>query len=93
MESFNKTLVKGLTKICNRDKDDWNEKIPAILWAYKMAYKRSTGQTPFKLVYGQEVVVPLHFQRQELLISHVLHLDTTTAIDQRMFDLNKLEED
>jgi hypothetical protein len=24
-------------------------------------YKRLTGQTPFKIVYGQEVVIPLHF--------------------------------
>ena len=63
VESFNKTLVKGLTKICNRDKDDWDDKIPAILWAYMTDYKRSTDQTPFRLVYGQEAVVPLHFQR------------------------------
>lgn len=93
MESFNKALVKGLTKICNRDKDDWDDKIPPTLWAYRMAYKRSTGQTPFRLVYGQEAVVSLHFQRQEPLISHILHLDAIAAINQRLFDLNKLEED
>ena len=61
IEAFNKTLTKGLTKICNADKDDWDEKIPAVLWAYRIAYKRSTDQTPFRLVYGQEAVVPLHF--------------------------------
>ena len=38
MESFNKTLTKGLTKICNMDKDDWDDKVPVILWAYKTAY-------------------------------------------------------
>ena len=27
------------------------------------------------------------------MISHVLHLDATAALDQRWFDLNKLEED
>ena len=51
IESFNKTLAKGLTKICNIDKDDWDEKIPAILWAYRTTYKKATNQTPFKLVY------------------------------------------
>ena len=93
IESFNKTLVKGLTKICNIDKDDWDEKIPTILWAYRTAYKRSTGQAPFRLVYGQEAVVSLHFQRQEPIISNVIHLDATAAIDQWLFDLNRLEED
>ena len=52
IEAFNKTLTKGLTKTCNADKGDSDEKIPAVLWAYKMAYKRSTNQTPFRLVYG-----------------------------------------
>ena len=63
IEAFNKTLTKGLTKICNADKDDWDEKIPTVLWAYIIAYKRSTDQTPFRLVYGQEAVVPLHFRQ------------------------------
>lgn len=31
IESFNKTLTKGLTKISNLDKNDWDDKIPAIL--------------------------------------------------------------
>ena len=39
IEDFNKTLTKGLTKICNTDKDDLDEKIPAVLWAYRTAYK------------------------------------------------------
>lgn len=38
-------------------------------------------------------MVPLHFQRQEPLISQVLHLDVTATIDQRLFNLNRLEED
>ena len=68
VESFNKTLTKGLTKICNIDKYDWDDNVPAIPWAYRTTYKRETNQTPFKLVYGQEVVVPLHF------IQHTLEL-------------------
>ena len=47
IEAFNKTLTKGLTKICSIDKDDWDEKIPAVLWAYRTAYKWLTDQTPF----------------------------------------------
>ena len=62
VEAFNKNMTRGLTKICNTDKDDWDDKIPAVLWSYRATYKRSTNQTPFQLVYGQEAVIPLHFQ-------------------------------
>ena len=77
VESFNKTLTKGLTKIFNMDKDDWDEKIPAVLWAYRTSYKKATNQTPFKLVYGQEAIVPLHFRQHTPEIAHVLKIDTS----------------
>jgi transposase InsO family protein len=51
VESFNKTLTKGITKNCNMDKDGWNDKVPAVIGA--KTYKRETNQTHFKLVYGQ----------------------------------------
>jgi hypothetical protein len=39
VELFNKTLTNRLTKVCNIDKDDWDDKIPAIIWAYRTDYK------------------------------------------------------
>ena len=93
VESFNKTLTKGLTKICNMDKDDWDDKVPTVLWTYRTTYKRATYQTPFKLVYGQEVVVPLHFRQHTIEIVEVLKLDIGEAKHERIFQLQKLEED
>ena len=57
------------------------------------SYKRATNQTPFKLVYGQEVVVPLHFRQHTLEIAKVLKLDIGEAKYERIFQLQKLEED
>ena len=69
------------------EKDDWNDKVPIVLWEYKKSYKRETNQMPFKLVYGQEFVVPLHFRQHTLEIAKVLKLDISEAKPERLFQL------
>jgi len=71
VKSFNKTLHKGITKICNIEKDDWDDKVPTILWAYHTRYRQSIGATPFKLVYGQDVVVPFHGSENTHCINYI----------------------
>ena len=36
----------------------WPEELPSILWAYRMTARTPTGKTPFRLMYGNETVIP-----------------------------------
>jgi hypothetical protein len=54
--------------------DDWNLKMPTLLWAYRTTCKKWTGNTPFKLVYGQEAVVPLEFLIPSLHVVAITHM-------------------
>ena len=58
-ESTNKILHTGLTKIVERSRIDWEMKLHSAIWAYRVAYKKSIGTTPFNLVFGLDAILPI----------------------------------
>ena len=61
MEAFNNILDTTSKNIFNIQHDDWDQTIPIVLWAYRTSSNRFTGDRPFKLVYGKEVVMAMEF--------------------------------
>ena len=61
LETFNKVLENELTEISNVQKYYWDQKIHTVLWDYQTTYKKLLGQTLFRLVYGQEVVMMIEY--------------------------------
>ena len=37
----------------------WVEELPSVLWAYRTTVRTPTKETPFKLTYGTEAVIPV----------------------------------
>ena len=40
VEDFNKILEVGLTKVYYTNKEDWDDQIPVVLWAYMTTTKK-----------------------------------------------------
>lgn len=40
-------------------KGKWVDELPHVLWMYRTTPRRSTGETPFSIMYGLEAVIPL----------------------------------
>ena len=61
VEASNKILENTLKKVCNAQRNDWDVPVRTLLWAYRNTCKNITGITPFRLVYGIEVVMPMEY--------------------------------
>ena len=92
VESTNKVIEAILTKTVHLHRKDWVEKLPEALWAYRTTWRNTTGHTPYELVYGKQVLLPIDFQIQTYKIAVQLDLDLLEAQKQRMTQLNELDE-
>jgi hypothetical protein len=61
VEAFNNILDRGFKKVCCANQEEWDDKFPTVLWAYRTTTKKLHRYTPFQLVYGKEAMVPTKF--------------------------------
>ena len=47
-------------------KGAWLEELPRVLCAYRMTTRTPTGETPFKLAFGIEAVIPVEIGMSSL---------------------------
>ena len=92
VKDFDKIMEKALTKVCNVHRDDCDQKVSVVLWAYHTNYKRLTCHTPFILVYGKEVIVPMEHIVLSLRIAALIEI-TDGDVEQRLSQLVQMEED
>ncbi|XP_074355318.1 uncharacterized protein LOC141694424 [Apium graveolens] len=62
IEAANKIIFQGIKKRLGEAKGRWSEELPWILWAYRTTPGSSTGETPFRIAYGTEALVPVEVE-------------------------------
>ena len=68
VEATNKNIKRILRKMV-KTSWDWSKKLPFALWAYRTSFHTSTGATPYSLVYGMEVVLPVEIEMGSLRVA------------------------
>jgi hypothetical protein len=92
VEVTNRVLETILTKTVQHHHKDWADRLPEALWAYKTTWRNTTGFTPYELVYGKRVVLPIEFEIKTLRIALQVGLDLSEAQQHRLEQINELDE-
>eukprot|EP00253_Pinus_taeda_P002711 PITA_02711 len=92
VESTNKTLEGIITKTVAMNRKNWEEKLKDALWAYRIMWKNTTGFTPYQLVYGKELMLPIEFQIHTYKMAADLGFDLNETQQERIRQLNQLDE-
>ena len=61
----------------------WYDMLPLALMAYRISIQISTGATPYSLVYGMEVVIPVEVEIPSLRIHIEFELEELSRVDVR----------
>lgn len=59
VENLNKSIKSMLTAMVNENGTNWDEHLPASLMAYRSSVQLSTQETPFVLMFGRQMRLPL----------------------------------
>ncbi|XP_065627547.1 uncharacterized protein LOC136066723 [Quercus suber] len=54
----NRSLLKIIKTRLKKAKGVWPDELPRVLWAYKTTMMTLTWETPFKIAYRSEAVIP-----------------------------------
>ena len=69
----NKNIKRILRKMIETSQD-WFEKLPFALWAYCTSFRTSKGATPYFIVYGMQVVLPVDIEMGSLRVALKQHI-------------------
>ena len=58
VEVTNRTLLKIIKTRLEGKKGIWPDELPSLLWAYWTTARTPTGETPFRLTYEADAVIP-----------------------------------
>eukprot|EP00253_Pinus_taeda_P022686 PITA_22686 len=75
-----------------RSRKDSADRLVEATWAYNTTWKTTTSFTPYELVYGKRDLLSIEFEYNTLRMAAQLDLDLSHAQQERLLQLNGLDE-
>lgn len=64
-------------KTLDISRENWAQKLLAVVWAYNTTWKTITGFTPYELVYGKKPILLIKFEIQTLKTTFEVGIELT----------------
>ena len=88
-EVANRSLLKIIKTRLKGAKGVWPDELPGVLWVYRTTVRTPTGEIPFRLAYGSEVVILVEVH----MVNHrVMKYQDEDNEEQLLLNLNLVDE-
>ena len=94
VERGNGPIKEAIWKMVARTGQNWWEVLDLAMWADRTTVRRSTGRTPYFLMFGQECVLPVDTSERGLMMVNWENVkDTADLLEARMVQLSRRREE
>jgi hypothetical protein len=94
IERGNQPLKDALVKLCETDGKKWRHYLPLVFFADRISTKRTTGYSPYGLVFGQSAILPVDLELETYLGTDWTKIQSTEELlVARTKQLKRREED
>ncbi|KAF8314111.1 hypothetical protein DL93DRAFT_2113628, partial [Clavulina sp. PMI_390] len=94
IERGHRTWIESVWKMCQRHKNKWSDWFYSAMWADRVTARRSTGFSPYHLIYGKPHVFPFTLDEETWYSIDWHNIETTEdLLEVRARQLMRLRQD
>jgi len=82
-------MLRGPKRRLEKAKGTGEEEVPRIVWAYHTTPQSTTRETPFRLVYGSDALIPVEIQESSPCFQNLVAEEFN---EERKVNLDLLDE-